>query len=116
MDECIFCKIAAGDIKSDIVYEDEKVIAFKDINPAAPVHLLVIPRKHVPSLLEIGEEDKELIGHIHLVLQKLARDFKIDRSGFRVINNCGKDSGQAVFHLHFHLLGGRPLPQNLGGQ
>lgn len=115
MSGCLFCKIVAGDVKSEFVYEDDQVVAFKDINPAAPVHLLVIPRKHICSLMEVEEGDEVLIGHIHLVIKKLARQFNLDSSGFRVVNNCGKDSGQAVFHLHFHLIGGRPLPLNLGG-
>lgn len=109
MTDCPFCKIIRKEKAAQIVYEDEKVVAFKDINPQAPVHLLILPRKHISGVTQIKEEDKELIGHIFLVAQKIARDFSIHQCGFRVVVNSGPDSGQAVFHLHFHLLGGRSL-------
>lgn len=109
--DCIFCKIIGKEIEAEIVYEDREIIAFKDINPAAPVHLLVIPRKHIPSLLDLEETDALLIGRLHLVANDLARAFELDRKGYRVVINCGPDAGQAVFHLHLHLLGGRPMSQ-----
>ena len=109
--DCIFCKIIKKEIETEIVYEDQEIVAFKDINPAAPVHLLVIPRKHIPSLLDLEETDASLIGRLHLVANDLARAFGLDRRGYRVVINCGPDAGQAVFHLHLHLLGGRPMSQ-----
>jgi histidine triad (HIT) family protein len=107
--ECIFCKIAEGTIKSEIVYQDEDVLAFKDINPAAPVHILIIPKKHIESVMELGEIDANLIGHIFLVAKKLAKEYNVDESGFRIVNNCGEDGGQSVNHIHFHLIGGRSM-------
>ncbi len=111
--DCIFCKIINRELDADIVYADDQVVAFKDINPAAPVHILVVPRKHIPSLLEIEKEDEALIGHMHAVANELARGFKIDKKGYRLVINCGADAGQIVFHLHLHLLGGRPLLQTI---
>jgi histidine triad (HIT) family protein len=107
--DCLFCKIAEGSIPAEKVYEDEHVLAFKDIQPQAPVHLLVIPKKHIASLDEAGPEDAELLGRVTLAARKVARDAGIAENGYRVINNCGKDSGQVVFHIHFHVLGGEPL-------
>ncbi len=109
MTDCIFCKLAAGDIPTSVVYEDEQVFAFKDNEPKAPVHILMIPRKHFASLAEATAEDEALLGHIQLVAQKLAVEFGIDQSGYRVLTNCGPDSGQGVFHIHYHLLGGENL-------
>ena len=109
MEECLFCKIIEKKISSEIIYEDDKVIAIKDINPQAPVHLLIIPKKHMSTLLDLGEGEKELIGQIYLVANKLAKEKSIAQSGFRVVANCGLDSGQEVFHIHFHLVGGRRL-------
>lgn len=109
MDDCIFCKIVNGDLPSNKVYEDDLVVSFHDISPLAPVHVLTIPKKHIASVLEIGEEDKELIGHIHLVLQKVAKQMGVDESGFRVVTNVGVHGQQTVKHLHYHLLGGRQL-------
>ncbi|MGC9017598.1 MAG: histidine triad nucleotide-binding protein [Caldimicrobium sp.] len=106
---CIFCKIANKEIPSNIVYEDEKVIAFHDINPQAPYHILVIPKKHLSTLLELEEEDKELIGHIYLVINKIAKDLGFAERGFRVVVNCMEEAGQTIFHLHFHILAGRPM-------
>lgn len=111
--ECIFCKIINKEMEAEIVYEDKEIIAFKDIYPAAPVHLLIVPRKHIPTLLDLEVADEFLIGHLHHVANDLARAFKLDKKGFRVVINCGKDAGQAVFHLHLHLLGGRPLLQTI---
>lgn len=106
MDDCIFCKIVNGEISSEKVYEDDKVLAFKDINPAAPIHVLVIPKKHVQDVLDIKPDDKEMISNIFLAINKIAKKLGIEKDGFRIINNCGKDAGQEVMHLHFHLLAG----------
>ena len=108
MEDCIFCKIIKGEIPSNKVYEDDEILAFKDINPMAPVHILVIPKKHIESANEITEEDEKVIGKIFTVIKKLAKDNNLDH-GYRIVNNCGEDGGQAVKHLHFHLLGGRKL-------
>ncbi|MFL0247418.1 histidine triad nucleotide-binding protein [Candidatus Clostridium stratigraminis] len=109
MDNCIFCSIIAGKIPSEKVFEDEKVLAFKDINPEAPVHIIIIPKKHINSINDLEYNDSELIGHIYNVAKEIAADLKINESGYRVVTNCGKDAGQSVSHLHFHLLGGRSL-------
>ncbi len=109
MEDCVFCKIINKEIPSDIVYEDEKVIAFKDINPATPIHILVIPKKHIATLLDVTEEDSILIAHIYQVINKIARENGFAENGFRIIANCGKDSGQEVMHIHFHILAGRKL-------
>lgn len=109
MDNCIFCQIVEGKIPSEKVYEDDDILAFRDLYPAAPVHVLVIPKKHISSLLEFQEEDQALAGKILLGIQKVARQLGLDENGFRVVNNTGSDGGQTVFHIHFHLLGGRAL-------
>lgn len=109
MEDCIFCQIASGKADAEVVYQDEKVVAFKDINPSAPVHILVIPREHIPSLNELESEHRELIGHMALVMKDLAQQLNISESGYRIVNNCGSDGGQIVYHLHFHLLGGKAL-------
>lgn len=109
MDKCIFCEIAAKRIESQIVYEDDQVVAFKDIHPQAPVHLLIIPKKHIPGVTSLEESDRELVGHMHLVTQQLAKDFSVYQCGFRLVFNSGPDAGQAVDHLHLHLLGGRKM-------
>ncbi len=108
--EDLFIKIINKEIPADIVYEDDKVIAFKDINPSAPVHLLVVPRKHIKTTDDIQEEDKELIGHIICVATKLARENNIAESGYRMQFNCREHGGQMVYHIHLHLLGGKQLP------
>lgn len=108
-EDCIFCKIAAGQIPVKPVYEDEKVLAFPDINPAAPVHVLVIPRIHIESLQAVTEADKDLMAHICCLMPTLAKTLGVDESGFRVVTNIGKQGGQSVPHLHFHLLGGRSM-------
>ncbi|MDK2860913.1 MAG: histidine triad family protein [Thermodesulfobacterium sp.] len=107
--DCIFCKIVKKEIPSKVVYEDEKVVAFHDINPQAPYHILVIPKKHLSTLLDLTEEDKDLIGHIYLVINKLAKDLGFAERGYRVVVNCKEEAGQTVFHLHFHLLAGRTM-------
>ncbi|MBQ7491925.1 MAG: histidine triad nucleotide-binding protein [Clostridia bacterium] len=110
MENCIFCKIAAGEIPSKKIYEDEKVMAFYDIAPAAPVHVLVIPKEHVlESAREITGEHAALIGHIYQVIARLASELGLD-CGYRVVTNVGSDAGQTVMHLHFHLLGGKLGP------
>ncbi len=106
--DCIFCKIVAGDIPSDKVHEDQDVVAFRDLNPQAPVHVLVVPRKHIASLNEADAGDRAVLGQLLLTTQKLADQLGV-RSGYRVVNNCGASAGQSVFHIHFHLLGGRPM-------
>ena len=108
MSECLFCKIVAGEIPSKKILEDDELIAFHDINPQAPTHLLVVPKKHIASLDEAAEEDGALLGRVLVACRKLAADQGIG-GAYRVVNNCGVTAGQSVFHLHFHLLGGRPL-------
>lgn len=108
MENCLFCKIIKGEIPTNKVYEDDEILAFKDINPKAPVHILVIPKKHISSAKEIKEEDEALIGKMFTVINKIADEFKLE-NGYRIVNNCGKDGGQEVMHLHFHLLGGKKL-------
>ena len=110
MADCIFCKIAHGEIPSTKVYEDDTVLAFRDLDPQAPEHVLVIPKKHLSSVLDFGAEDRELAAHILTdVVPALARMLGIDAGGFRLVTNTGTDGGQTVGHLHFHLLGGRSL-------
>ena len=109
MDDCIFCKIIKKEIPSNIVYEDEEILAFRDINPVAPVHILVIPKKHIESLVFVTNEDEALIGRIYTVINKIAKQEGIDENGFRVVVNCGEDGGQEVKHLHFHIIGGKKL-------
>jgi histidine triad (HIT) family protein len=110
MADCIFCKIAGKEIPSTVVYEDETVLAFKDLEPQAPVHVLVIPKKHVESVAALKAEDKELAAHILVdVIPQIARDLGVAESGFRVVANTGDEGGQTVKHLHFHLLGGRSM-------
>ena len=107
--DCIFCKIVAGEIPSDILYQDEEVIAFRDINPIAPTHLLIVSKKHIPSLLHLTDAEVPLIGHMVTVANRLAREHGVAESGYRLVINCGKEGGQLVPHLHMHLLGGRVL-------
>jgi histidine triad (HIT) family protein len=109
MPDCIFCKIGLREIPSDIVYEDDEVIAFKDNQPLAPVHLLVVPKAHLRNINDVTPEHECLIGHLFGVIRRLASEFGIAESGFRVITNTGTDGGQVVGHLHFHLLGGQAL-------
>lgn len=109
MDDCIFCKIIKGEIPSNKVYEDEEILAFRDINPIAPVHILVIPKKHITYITDLKEDDEPLMGKIYTVINKIAKQEKIDEKGFRVVVNCKEDGGQEVKHLHFHILGGKKL-------
>lgn len=109
MDDCIFCKIVKGEIPSEKVYEDEKVLAFKDINPVTPIHVLIIPKKHFKDVLDVKEEDKEIIADLFQSINKIAKTLGIEKNGFRIVNNCREDAGQEVMHLHFHLLAGKKL-------
>lgn len=106
--ECLFCNVIAGKTSSRKVYEDDKAIAFEDIRPQAPTHVLIVPRKHIRGLKEAEVEDAEIIGHMHLVAAQIARERGIEQ-GYRTVFNVGPLSGQSVFHLHLHLLGGRPM-------
>ena len=110
---CIFCKIVSGEIPSEILYRDEEVIAFHDIQPAAPTHLLVIPRRHIPSLTHLTDADASLIGHMVKIANQLAREKDIAGSGYRLVINCGEQGGQIVPHLHMHLLGGKRLSDTM---
>ena len=115
MVDCIFCKIIAGQIPAEIVYNDDRVVAFKDIHPEAPVHLLIVPREHIVSVVDISTDEQAwIVGHMVVVANKLARDNKISEKGYRLIINAGPDGGQVVQHLHMHLLGGRPLAGKMG--
>ena len=107
--DCLFCRIIAKEIPSKIVYEDEQAVAFEDINPQAPTHILVVPRRHIASLNEVTPEDAQLVGHLHLVAAKIAHERGIAASGYRTVVNNGRGAGQSVFHLHLHLLGGRGM-------
>lgn len=112
--DCIFCKIAAGEIPSTKVYEDDKVLAFKDINPLAPVHILVIPKTHIENAAEITADNSAVVAHIFEVIAKIAKEQGIDKDGFRVVSNCGENGCQSVKHLHFHILGGKKLDVAMG--
>lgn len=105
----IFTKIINREIPANIVYENDKVIAFKDINPAAPIHILVVPKKEIATINDIQAEDRELIGEMYLAIGKIVKDLGIDKEGYRIITNCNEFGGQEVFHLHFHILGGKRL-------
>jgi histidine triad (HIT) family protein len=106
---CLFCKILSGDIPADIVYESETAIAFRDINPQAPTHLVIIPRKHIATINDIVEEDEVLVGSLFSAAREIAAAEGIAEDGFRAVMNCNEGAGQTVFHIHLHLLGGRPL-------
>lgn len=107
MADCIFCKIASGDIPAKKVFEDDQVVVFKDLNPVAPTHFLAIPKRHIPSLAESAEGDEAVLGHLQVVLQKVAAENEL--KDFRVVSNIGRGAGQSVFHLHYHLLSGRRM-------
>jgi histidine triad (HIT) family protein len=106
---CIFCRIVEGSIPAKLVYQDEHALAFDDINPQAPVHALVIPKRHVPSVQDLGEADRVLLGHLLLTCSRIAKEKGLSETGFRVVANTGRDGGQTVFHLHFHVMGGRHM-------
>ena len=112
MDNCIFCKIIKGDIPSKKVYDDDLCYAFRDINPQAPTHILVVPKTHIASFAEFDESTEALAGHMSTVIAKIARDEGLT-GGYRVISNCGPDAGQTVPHLHFHILGGKPMGERM---
>ncbi|MFD3157587.1 histidine triad nucleotide-binding protein [Haloimpatiens sp. FM7330] len=109
MNDCIFCKIIKGEIPSNKVYEDDKILVFKDIEPQAPVHILIIPKKHITSLNELSKDDAQIIAHVFMKVQELARELGVSENGYRVVTNCGVDGGQTVEHVHFHMLAGRNL-------
>ena len=113
MEDCIFCKIIKGEIPSIKVYEDEEILAFNDVNPAAPIHILVVPKKHIESLAHLEKEDEALVGRIYGVINKIAEEQGVKNDGFRVIVNCGKNGGQEVMHLHFHILAGKKLGEKI---
>ncbi len=112
--DCIFCQIVAGKVPSEILYQDEELIAFRDINPIAPTHLVIIPREHIPSLADLSEAQSPLTGHMVNIANQLAKREGIAEGGYRLVINCGEEGGQAVPHLHMHLLGGRKLSDKLG--
>ncbi|MEY4566205.1 MAG: hypothetical protein RLY14_1175 [Planctomycetota bacterium] len=109
MENCIFTKIIRREIPATIVYEDEQVIAFNDIQPKAPYHILVVPKKEIETLEDLSSDDQLLVGHVYLTIQKIARNLGFAEGGYRVVVNCREDGGQEVPHLHFHVLGGRPI-------
>lgn len=113
MEDCLFCKIIKGEIPCNKVYEDEEILAFHDINPAAPIHILVIPKKHITSLAHLKEDDERIVGRIYTVINEIAEKNGFKEDGYRVIVNCGKNGGQEVMHLHFHLLAGKPLGEKI---
>ena len=113
MEDCLFCKIIKGEIPSNKVYEDEEILAFHDIDPAAPIHILVIPKKHIISLAHLEQEDEAIVGRIYGVINKIAEEKGFKEEGYRVIVNCGKNGGQEVMHLHFHILAGKQLGEKI---
>ena len=113
MEDCLFCKIVKGEIPSTKVYEDDEVLAFEDINPAAPIHILVIPKKHITSLAHLQKEDETVVGKIYTVMNRIAEEKGFKEDGYRVIVNCGKNGGQEVMHLHFHLLAGKQFGEKI---
>lgn len=112
-DDCLFCKIIKGEIPSTKVYEDDMVLAFNDINPEAPIHILVVPKKHINSFADLSQEDKDIIWHIHEVINKIAEEKNFKDDGFRVVTNCGKNAGQTVMHLHYHILAGTKMSEKI---
>ena len=109
MENCLFCNIVSRDIPADIIHEDDQVIAFRDVNPQAPVHVLIVPHRHISTVNDLTDKDQSLIGHMILTAGQIARQLGIDDSGYRLIMNCNQEGGQTVFHIHLHLLGGRQL-------
>jgi histidine triad (HIT) family protein len=114
MDECIFCKIVSGEMPSTIVYKDDQVTAFRDINPVAPTHILVVPNKHIASTNDVSEDDEQLLGHMLAVVKPIADQEGITETGYRLIINTGPDANQVVFHLHLHILGGQHMKHRMG--
>ena len=107
--DCLFCRILDGEIPADIIHESESTVAFRDLNPQAPTHVLIIPRRHIATINDIEPDDEELIGSLYSAAKQVAQDEGLTEDGYRVVMNCGEGAGQSVFHLHLHLLGGRPL-------
>jgi histidine triad (HIT) family protein len=114
MDECIFCKIIKGEIPSKITYQDDKVIAFHDIHPVAPIHILLLPKKHIININNVTGEDENLLGHMLITVKKVAHEQGISEKGYRLIINNGPDADQVVQHLHFHIIGGQPMHHPMG--
>ena len=113
MEDCIFCKIARGKIPCDKVYENDRILAFDDITPMAPVHVIIIPKQHIPTLMDVSPENMDIIGGIFSAVEEVARIKKIDKKGFRTVINCNEEGGQVIFHLHLHVLGGVKLKDDL---
>ncbi len=113
-EKCLFCRIATGEIPSDIVYQDNKFFAFKDINPQAPIHILIIPKAHISSLVELTDQQDKLMGRLIMVAKKIADKEGLAKNGYRLVINCGSEGGQIVSHLHLHLIGGRKLSGKIG--
>lgn len=111
---CLFCKIIEGKIQSNKVYEDEDVLAFNDIHPVAPIHILVIPKKHIKSVNHLEDDDEEIVGKIFRAIKKIAKEKGFEQEGYRVVTNCGVNGGQEVMHLHFHIIGGKKLGSKIG--
>jgi histidine triad (HIT) family protein len=109
MSDCLFCKILAGEIPADVVHETDTTLAFRDINPHAPTHVLIIPRVHIPTINDIADDNREIVGSLYTAARDIAAAEGIAEGGYRVVMNCNEGAGQSVFHLHLHLLGGRPL-------
>ncbi|HKK13302.1 MAG TPA: histidine triad nucleotide-binding protein [Gammaproteobacteria bacterium] len=109
MTDCLFCKMVNREIEPDVVYEDEQVLAFRDINPQAPVHVLIVPKQHIATLNDLHNEHAPLVGQMFLAAQKVAEAENIHQRGYRTVMNCNREAGQSVFHVHLHLLGGRPM-------
>jgi histidine triad (HIT) family protein len=109
MADCLFCKIVNKEVDTDIVFEDEKVIVFEDIKPQAPVHLLIVPKTHTENILALEDDGFDIVSHIHKVAVKMAKKYDLDEDGFRLVNNNKEKAGQSIFHIHYHLLGGRQM-------
>ena len=109
MSDCLFCKMISGEIPVKKVWEDEQTLVIEDINPQSPVHLLIIPKKHIATLLDVSEEDQGVLASVFSAAKRLAKEKGVDQRGFRLVVNCLEEAGQSVFHLHFHFLGGRPM-------
>ena len=109
MNDCIFCKIINKEIPSNIVFENESVIAFEDLNPVAPVHILVVPKKHMTDIMDVNNDDMHYLMEVYKAIQNIVKEKEIEESGFRIVNNCGENGGQTVGHIHFHIIGGKKL-------
>jgi histidine triad (HIT) family protein len=109
MADCLFCKMVSGEIKPDIVFEDDEVLAFRDVNPQAPMHVLVIPKTHISTVNDLTPEHTGLVGRLYLAAQKIAADEGVAEPGYRLVMNCNSEAGQSVYHIHLHVLGGRPM-------